>query len=75
MIIDIGFVQSRGPLNLYDADGDPVPFFTWADTKTGEVEQLRTDKQGNFILDPKEKTVQTIRRKYPAPLMIDYVYS
>jgi hypothetical protein len=70
MIVDKRLISANGPLVVRDADGDEINHVVHADTKTGLVVQLRTNREGLFVLDPDTHKVDKVERMYPAPLSV-----
>lgn len=74
MIIDKKLINHYGPLIVKDADGDEINNIVHADTETGIVVQLRTDKHGLFVHRKDNFKVDTVERVYPAPLKARTIY-
>jgi hypothetical protein len=74
MILNIRWFQKHGPHRVYDASGKELTHLAWANTETGEVEELVKDKDGNFVLDGKSWEVLKVLRRYKAPLRVEKIY-
>ena len=48
-------VKVGKPARVFDADGNELDGCTMVDTDTGEVERIKVDADGNFVVHPNGK--------------------
>lgn len=58
------------PCRVFDATGEEIPWVTWCNVSTGEVERLETDEYGKFV-GPDCGMIRKIRETRPAPLRLE----
>ena len=69
MIWDVNQAEPWEPAKVYDANGEEITYVVWMDTDTGEVVQLRHDRQ-SLVFYPDSLDIVQDRKTYPAPLRV-----
>ena len=61
-------VRIGKPIRVFDANDSEIMYPVWCDTKTGEVQELRTDENGGYVIEDNAVVVDT--KTYPSPLYV-----